>query len=92
MKHEFIEKNVGWMAVLSVIAISFGGLVEIVPLMYSRATTEPAPGMELRTPLEVAGRDVYVREGCYGCHSQMVRTLAEEVLRYGPASTAGESV
>jgi cytochrome c oxidase cbb3-type subunit 2 len=92
MKHEFIEKNVGWMAVLSVIAISFGGLVEIVPLMSSRATTEPAPGLVLRTPLEVAGRDVYVREGCYGCHSQMVRTLAEEVLRYGPASTAGESV
>ena len=92
MKHEFIERNVGWLAVLTAVAISFGGLVEIVPLMNDRSATTAEPGMPVRTALEVAGRDVYIREGCYGCHSQMVRTLAEEVLRYGPASTAGESV
>lgn len=92
MKHEVIERNIGLLAVLTAVAISFGGLVEIVPLMNDKAATQPAPNLPLRTPLEVAGRDVYIREGCYGCHSQMVRTLAEEVLRYGPASTAGESV
>jgi len=90
--HERLEKNIGIMAVAIAIAISFGGLVEIVPLMNQRAATSPAPGLQLRTPLEVAGRDVYLREGCYNCHSQQVRSLAEEVLRYGPASTAGESV
>ena len=92
MKHEAIEKNVGLMAVLIVVAISFGGLVEILPLMNQKAATAPAPGLRLRTPLEVAGRDVYLREGCYNCHSQMVRSLHEEILRYGPRSTAGESV
>lgn len=92
MKHEFIEKNVGWLAVLTAVAISFGGLVEIVPLMNDKSATTAQPGMPVRSALEVAGRDVYLREGCYGCHSQMIRTLAEEVLRYGPASTAGESV
>jgi cytochrome c oxidase cbb3-type subunit II len=92
MKHEFIEKNVGWLAVLTAVAISFGGLVEIVPLMNDKSAITAQPGMPVRTALEVAGREVYLREGCYGCHSQMVRTLAEEVLRYGPASTAGESV
>ena len=92
MKHDVIERNIGLLAVLTAVAISFGGLVEIVPLMNDKAATQPAPNLPLRTPLEVAGRDVYIREGCYGCHSQMVRTLAEEVLRYGPASTAGESV
>jgi cytochrome c oxidase cbb3-type subunit 2 len=92
MKHELIEKNVTLLAVLTAVAISFGGLVEIIPLMNDKATTEPSPGLALRTPLEVAGRDVYLREGCYNCHSQMVRSLAEEVLRYGPASQAGESV
>jgi cytochrome c oxidase cbb3-type subunit 2 len=92
MKHEAIEKNVTLLAVLTLAAISFGGLVEIVPLMNQKSATEPSPGLHLRTPLETAGRDVYVREGCYNCHSQMVRSLAEEVLRYGPASEAGESV
>ena len=90
--HDRIERNVGLLAVLTVVAISFGGLAEIVPLMNQKAATAPAPGLRLRTPLEVAGRDVYLREGCYNCHSQMVRSLPEEVLRYGPASTAGESV
>ncbi|MBX6419759.1 MAG: cytochrome-c oxidase, cbb3-type subunit II [Nevskia sp.] len=92
MNHELVEKNVGWLAVLIAVAISFGGLVEIVPLMHQNAVTQPLPGMHPRTPLEVAGRDVYLREGCYNCHSQMVRSLAEEVLRYGPAGQAGESV
>jgi len=92
VKHETIEKNVMLLAALTAVAISFGGLVEIIPLMNDKAATAPAPGLALRSPLEVAGRDVYLREGCYGCHSQMIRTLAEEVLRYGPASQAGESV
>jgi len=92
MNHETIEKNVVLLAVLTAIAISFGGIVEIIPLMNQRSATEPSPGLKLRTPLEVAGRDVYLREGCYNCHSQMIRSLAEEVLRYGPPSDAGESV
>ena len=92
MKHEVIEKNVMLLAVLTVVAISFGGLVEILPLMNDSSANTPAPGLKMRTPLEVAGRDVFVREGCYGCHSQMIRSLGEEVLRYGPASQAGESV
>ncbi len=90
--HDRIERNVGLLAVLTVVAISFGGIAEIVPLMNQKSATAPAPGLALRTPLEVAGRDVYLREGCYNCHSQMVRSLHEEVLRYGPMSTAGESV
>lgn len=92
MKHETLEKNIGLMSILVVVAISFGGMVEIIPLMNQKAATEPAPGLHMRNALETAGRDVYVREGCYGCHSQQVRSLAEEVLRYGPAATAGESV
>lgn len=90
--HDKIERNIGLMAVLIALAISIGGVVEIVPLIYQTSTTTPEEGMPVRTPLQVAGRDVYLREGCYGCHSQMVRSLHEEVLRYGPASTAGESV
>jgi cytochrome c oxidase cbb3-type subunit 2 len=92
INHETIEKNVGLMAILMLAAISFGGLVEIVPLMNDKAATEPAPGLHLRTPLETAGRDVYIHEGCYNCHSQMVRSLAQEVLRYGPPGQAGEYV
>lgn len=92
MNHEKIEKNVGLMGILIAVAISFGGLVEIVPLMLSKANVEAAPGVKPLPPLQVAGRDIYVREGCYNCHSQQVRHLAEEVLRYGPASVAGESV
>lgn len=92
MKHETIEKNVMLLAALTAVAISFGGLVEIIPLMNDKTATQPAPGLHPRSALETAGRDVYVREGCYNCHSQMVRSLAEEVLRYGPASQAGESV
>ncbi|SEP65616.1 cytochrome c oxidase cbb3-type subunit 2 [Solimonas aquatica] len=92
MKHETIEKNIGLMGILIAVAISFGGLVEIVPLLFQNATIKPSPGLHLRTALETAGRDVYIHEGCYNCHSQQVRNLAEEVLRYGPAAQAGESV
>ncbi|ANB18396.1 cytochrome-c oxidase, cbb3-type subunit II [Dokdonella koreensis] len=92
MKHELIEKNIGLMAVLVVLVIAIGGLVEIVPLMFQAQTIQPAPGVTPYAPLRLAGRDIYIREGCYGCHSQMVRTLASETLRYGPYSTAGESV
>lgn len=92
MKHETVERNIGVMAVAIAFAIAIGGMVEIIPLMNQKAATQPAEGLHMRTPLEVAGRDVYVREGCYNCHSQQVRSLAEEVLRYGPPATAGESV
>jgi cytochrome c oxidase cbb3-type subunit 2 len=90
--HEKIEKNVGLMAVLIAVAVSFGGLAEIVPLMYQAEAIEPSPGVKPYGPLALAGRDIYVREGCYNCHSQMVRTLAFETERYGPYSESGESV
>ena len=92
MSHDKIERNVGLMGVLIAVAISFGGLAEIVPLMYSAEQVEPLPGMKPRPALEQAGFDVYVREGCYNCHSQMVRTLRFETERYGHYSLAGESV
>jgi cytochrome c oxidase cbb3-type subunit II len=92
MNHEKVEKNVGLMMILIVIAISFGGLAQIVPLMYQAEAIEPLPGVEPYPALELAGRDVYVREGCYNCHSQMVRTLRFETERYGHYSMAGESV
>jgi cytochrome c oxidase cbb3-type subunit 2 len=92
MNHALLEKNIGLMAVLVAIVISVGGLVEIVPLMFQAQIIEPAPGLKPYPPLELAGRDIYVREGCYNCHSQMIRTLASEVLRYGHYSVAGESV
>ena len=92
MLHAFIEKNVGLMAALILVVILSGGLAEIVPLMFQAQAVEPAPGVTPYSPLRLAGRDVYVREGCYGCHSQMIRTLASETLRYGPYSAAGESV
>lgn len=90
--HEKVEKNVGLLAVLVAVAVSLGGLAEIVPLMFQAEAIEPLPGVEPYEPLELAGRDVYVREGCYGCHSQMVRTLRFETERYGHYSLAGESV
>lgn len=92
MSHEVVEKNVGLMAVLILIVISIGGLVEIVPLMYARDTTEPAPGVEPYPAIEFAGRDVYVSEGCYGCHSQQIRPFRAETERYGDYSVAGEFV
>lgn len=90
--HEKIEKNVGLMAVLIAVAVSFGGLAEIVPLMYQAEAIDPLPGVKPYPALQLAGRDVYVREGCYNCHSQMVRTLRFETERYGHYSLAGESV
>jgi cytochrome c oxidase cbb3-type subunit 2 len=90
--HEKIEKNVGLMAVLIAVAVSFGGLAEIVPLMYQAEAIQPSPGVVPYGPLALAGRDIYVREGCYNCHSQMVRTLAFETARYGAYSESGESV
>ena len=90
--HEKIETNVGLMAVLIAVALSFGGLAEIVPLMYQAEAIQPLPGVKPYPALELAGRDVYIREGCYNCHSQMVRTLRFETERYGHYSLAGESV
>ena len=92
ISHDKIEKNVTLMAILIAVAISFGGLVEIVPLMFQAQAIQPAPGVKPYPPLELAGRDIYVREGCYGCHSQMIRTLRFETERYGHYSMAGESV
>ncbi len=90
--HEKIETNNLLMIVLILVAIAVGGLVEIVPLFFQKSTTEAAPGLKPYTALQLAGRDIYIREGCYNCHSQMIRTLHAETLRYGPFSTAGEFV
>ncbi len=90
--HDKIEQNTILMAILIVVAISFGGLVEIVPLMFKASVVEPADGVEPFGPLELAGRDVYVSEGCYGCHSQQIRPFRAETERYGHYSVAGEHV
>lgn len=90
--HELVEKNIGLMVILIVLVISVGGLVEIVPLFYQKSTTEPVAGLEPYEALELTGRDVYVREGCYNCHSQMIRPFRAETERYGPYSVAGEFV
>jgi cytochrome c oxidase cbb3-type subunit 2 len=90
--HQKIERNVGLMAVLIAVVVSFGGLAEIVPLMFQAETIKPLPGVKPYPALQLAGRDVYVREGCYNCHSQMIRTLRFETERYGHYSLAGESV
>jgi len=90
--HEKIETSNVLMIVLILLTVAIGGLVEIVPLYFQRSTTQPAPGLLPYTALQLAGRDVYVREGCYNCHSQMIRPFRAETLRYGPYSTAGEFV
>lgn len=90
--HERIETNNFLMIVLIVLVIAVGGLVEIVPLFFQKSTTQPVEGLKPYTALEVAGRDVYVREGCYNCHSQMIRPFQAETLRYGHYSLAGEFV
>ena len=90
--HDKIEKNIGLMIILVAAAVSFGGLAEIVPLMFQAETIKPLPGIKPYPALQLAGRDIYVREGCYNCHSQMVRTLRFETERYGHYSLAGESV
>ncbi|MCB1889061.1 MAG: cytochrome-c oxidase, cbb3-type subunit II [Rhodocyclaceae bacterium] len=91
-KHEMIEKSVGWMIVLTLLTVSVGGLVEIVPLFFQKSTTTPVEGLEPYDALELAGRDVYLREGCYNCHSQMIRPFRAETERYGHYSVAGEYV
>ncbi|MCG8324131.1 MAG: cytochrome-c oxidase, cbb3-type subunit II [Thiotrichales bacterium] len=91
-KHEAIEKNVGLMMILIVLTISVGGLVQIVPLYFMHSTTEPVEGLKPYTPLQLTGRDIYVREGCYVCHSQMIRPFRAETERYGHYSLAGEFV
>jgi len=90
--HEKVEKNIGLMIVLILIVVSIGGLVQIVPLFFQTSTTEAVAGLEPYTPLRLAGRDVYVREGCYLCHSQMIRPFRAETERYGHYSVAGEYV
>ena len=92
MQHEKVEKNLGLMSVLILLAISFGGLIEIVPLFFLKDTTEPAPGLKPYTAVQFEGRDIYIREGCHVCHTQMVRPLRAEVERYGDYSKAGEFV
>ena len=92
MNHETLEKNVGLMGVLIALVISVAGFAQILPLMFQAQTTQPLEGVVPYPALELAGRDVYIKEGCYNCHSQMVRPFVSESLRYGPPSEAGESV
>lgn len=92
MKHETVEKNVGIMIILVIVAISFGTLVELVPLFFSKQVNEPVAGLKPLPALELEGRDIYIREGCNTCHSQMIRPLRAETERYGHYSVAGEFV
>ena len=92
MNHSIIEKNLGLMIILILVAISFGGLAEIVPLFFLKQTTEPITGLKPLSALELEGRDIYIREGCHTCHSQMIRPFRAETERYGHYSVAGESV
>ncbi len=92
MKHEIVEKNIGLLAVLILVVISFGGLAEIVPLFFQKQTTEPVDGLRPLSALELEGRDIYRREGCVGCHSQMIRPFRAETERYGHYSVAGEFI
>ncbi|SDL99348.1 cytochrome c oxidase cbb3-type subunit 2 [Franzmannia pantelleriensis] len=92
MKHEIVEKNVGLLSVLILVVISFGGLAEVVPLFFQEETTEPVEGLEPLSALELEGRDIYIREGCVGCHSQMIRPFRAETERYGHYSVAGEFI
>lgn len=92
MRHETIEKRAGLLGILTAVAVSFGGLAELVPLMFSSETVEPAAGVKPYTPLELEGRDIYIREGCHTCHSQMIRPFRAETERYGQYSLIGEAV
>jgi len=92
MNHELVEKNIGLMALLMVLAVSVGGLVQIVPLFFQDVANTPVAGMQPRTALQHEGRDIFIREGCVGCHSQMIRPFRAETERYGHYSVAGESV
>ncbi|MFT5900227.1 MAG: cytochrome c oxidase cbb3-type subunit 2 [Glaciecola sp.] len=90
--HELLEKNVGLLTVLILVAISFGAMAQILPLMFDQQALEPVKGLRPYTALELEGRDIYIREGCVGCHSQMIRPFRSETERYGHYSVAGESV
>ncbi len=90
--HQTIEKNTGWLIILTILIVSIGGLVQIVPLYFQRYVTEPVQGLKPYSALELSGRDLYIREGCVGCHSQMVRPFRAETERYGHYSVAGEYV
>lgn len=90
--HKLIEKNIGLLIVLTILIVSVGGLVQIVPLYFQKSTTKPVPGLTPYNALQLAGRDIYIREGCVGCHSQMVRPFRAETERYGHFSVAGEFV
>ena len=92
LTHDIIEQKTGLLALLVVLVVSVGGLVEIVPLYFQRSTTEPVSGLKPYSALRLAGRDIYIREGCYNCHSQMIRPFRAEVERYGHYSVAGEFV
>ena len=92
MKHDVVEKNIGLMIVLIIVAISFGALVELVPLMFSKDANEPIDGLMPLSAMQLEGRDIYIREGCHVCHSQMIRPLRAETERYGHFSVAGEHV
>ncbi len=92
MKHEIIEKNIGLMIVLILVAISFGALSEIVPLFFIDETTKPVDGLKPHTAVELEGRDIYIREGCHVCHTQMIRPFRAETERYGHYSVSGEHV
>ena len=90
--HELIEKNVGLLIVLTILVAAVGGIVEIVPLFYQKSTTQAVEGLKPYTALQLTGRDIYVSEGCHGCHSQMIRPFRAETERYGHYSVAGEAV
>jgi cytochrome c oxidase cbb3-type subunit II len=92
LTHDLIERNQALLIVLVILTVAVGGLVEIVPLSFQKSVTEPVAGLKPYTALQLTGRDVYVREGCYNCHSQMIRPFRAEVERYGPYSVAGEFV
>jgi cytochrome c oxidase cbb3-type subunit II len=92
LTHDMIERNQALLIILVILVVAVGGLVEIVPLYFQRSVTEPVAGLKPYSPLQLTGRDVYVREGCYNCHSQMVRPFRAEVERYGHYSVAGEFV
>lgn len=92
MNHDVVEKNVGLMIVLIIVAISFGALVELVPLFFAKETSEPIAGLKPLNALQLEGRDIYIREGCNVCHSQMIRPLRAETERYGHFSVSGEHV
>jgi cytochrome c oxidase cbb3-type subunit 2 len=92
LTHDMIERNQALLIVLVILVVAVGGMVEILPLSFQKSVTEPVAGLKPYTPVQLTGRDVYIREGCYNCHSQMIRPFRAEVERYGPYSVAGEFV